>query len=98
MLLLQQGIHLILHTTAFTFTGQAEKDVSAELERQMRPGGNASTVREAATVQQLRIEIQQLHQRYNSETRRLSQQLEEQEQVTAEIQQTNNSLQRQVGN
>ena len=71
----------------------------AELERQM----GELQVREAATVQRLRDENQQQSQQHQSDIQskdrhiwKLSKQLEEQEQVTAEIQQTNNSLQRQV--
>ena len=82
---------------------EREQNDIATLERQI----GEMQVREAATVQQLRDELQvtirskddQLqHQarELRSQNRRLNQQLEEQEQVTAEIQQTNHSLQRQV--
>ena len=85
---------------------QREQNDIATLERQI----GEMQVREAATVQQLRNELQvtirskddQLQQQEREERelrsliRRLKQQLEEQEQVTAEIQQTNHSLQRQV--
>ena len=78
---------------------EREQNDIATLDRQI----GEMQVREAATVQQLRDELQQKDdQRQQQERelrsliRRLNQQLEEQEQVTAEIQQTNHSLQRQV--
>ena len=78
---------------------EREQNDIATLERQI----GEMQVREAATVQQLRDELQQKddqrqqqERELRSQNRRLNQQLEEQEQVTAEIQQTNHSLQRQV--
>ena len=78
---------------------EREQNDIATLERQI----GEMQVREAATVQQLRDELQQKddqrqqqERKHRSHIRRLNQQLEEQEQVTAEIQQTNYSLQRQV--
>ena len=76
----------------------------AQLERQMRE--MQVYVKEATTIQQLRDENQQLQHRHEGEIvrikrfqrqiQRLNQQLEDQEKVTAEIQQTSNTLQRQV--
>ena len=78
---------------------EREQNDIAMIERQFRE----MQVREAATVQQLRDELeqkddqlQQQEREHRSHIRRLNQQLKEQEQVTAEIQQTNHSLQRQV--
>ena len=60
---------------------EREQNGIAELERQI----GEIQIKEGATVQQLRSQIEQLNR-----------QLAEQEQVTAEIQQTNHSLQREV--
>ena len=74
---------------------EREQNDIAMLERQI----GEMEIREAATVQQLRDELQrEEHEKgeLQSQIQKLNQQLEEQEQVTAEIQQTNHSLQRQV--
>ena len=88
--------------TQYRESVQREQSDIATLERLI----GEMQVREAATVLQLRDELQrkdvmttrlqQQEREHRSQIQRLNQQLEEQEQVTAEIQQTNHSLQRQV--
>ena len=71
---------------------EREQNDIATLERQI----GEMQVREAATVQQLRDELQRKEYELQLQIQRLNQQLEDQKQVTAEIQQINHSLQRQI--
>ena len=71
---------------------EREQNDIATLERQV----GEMQVREAATVQQLRDELQRKEHEKGELRSQMNQQLKEQEQVTADIQQTNHSLQRQV--